>query len=92
VNDVLMGKLLESATLAQQAANNAKEQFASSPDLQSEIMNAIIEALDAHLAMSSQALNAEAVRAGIKDILLNHTRLWETLRARAGAGAGASGG
>jgi type I restriction enzyme R subunit len=87
VNDVLMGKLLESATLAQQAANNTKEQFASSPDLQSEIMNAIIEALDAHMAMSSQALNSEAVRAGIKDILLNHTRLWETLRARAGVGS-----
>src|SRR5687768_16334668 len=33
VNNVLMGKLLESETLKQQATNNTKEQFANSPDL-----------------------------------------------------------
>ena len=86
VNNVLMGKLLESATLAQQAANNTKEQFANSPDLQSEMMNAIIGALDAHMAMSTQALNSEIVREGIKDILLNHAHLWETLRSKVGTG------
>lgn len=83
VNDVLKGKLLESATLAAQAANNTKEQFARSPDLQGELMNAIIGALDAHTLMSTQALNSELVRAGIKDILLNHAGLWEELRERA---------
>ena len=83
VNNVLLGKLLESTTLAQQAANNTKEQFANSPDLQNEIMNAIIDALDAHTLMSTQALNSETVRGGIKDILLNHAQLWEALRARA---------
>lgn len=83
VNDVLLGKLLESTTLAQQAANNTKEQFANSPDLHSEMMNAIIAALDAHMLMSTQALNSEVVRAGIKDILLNHAGLWEALRSRA---------
>jgi type I restriction enzyme R subunit len=83
VNNVLMGKLLESTTLAQQAASNTKEQFANSPDLQSEMMNAIIGALDAHMLMSTQALNSEVVRAGIKDILLNHAQLWENLRAKA---------
>lgn len=83
VNNVLMGKLLESTTLAQQAASNTKEQFANSPDLQHEMMNAIIGALDAHTLMSTQALNSEVVRAGIKDILLNHARLWETLRSKA---------
>ena len=46
-------------------------------------MNAIIGALDAHTAMSTQALNSEVVRGGIKDILLNHARLWEELRSRA---------
>jgi len=86
VNNVLMGKLLESTTLVQQAANNTKEQFASSPDLRSEIDNAIMGALDAHTLMSTQALKSEAVRDGIMDILLNHARLWEALRARAGAG------
>ncbi|MFL5355405.1 hypothetical protein [Archangium sp.] len=83
VNNVLMGKLLESATLIQQAASNTKEQFASSPDLRQEILNAIIEALDAHTVMSKQALDSEAVQSGIKDILLNHARLWEALRSRA---------
>jgi hypothetical protein len=83
VNNVLFGKLLESTKLAQQDANNTKEQFASSPDLQSEIMNAIMDALDAHTLMSTQALGSEAVRLGIKDILLNHTSLWESLRAKA---------
>ena len=48
VNDVLKGKLLESETLQQQAANNTKEQFASSPDLNRELLNAIMGALDAH--------------------------------------------
>ena len=82
VNDVLKGKLLESMTLIQQAGNNTKEQFANSPDLQSEIMSAIIAALDAHTAMSTQALNSEAVRAGIKDILLTNAGLWESLQAK----------
>ncbi|WP_434301202.1 type I restriction endonuclease subunit R [Corallococcus exiguus] len=82
VNNVLLGKLLESTTLAQQAANNSKEQFANSPDLQEEIMSAIIAALDAHSLMSKQALDSKAVRDGLKDILLNHSMLWEALRAR----------
>jgi len=85
-NNVLMGKLLESTTLAQQAASNTKEQLANSPDLQSEMMNAIIGALDAPMLMSSQALSSELVRAGIKDILPNHAGLWQTLRSRGGAG------
>jgi type I restriction enzyme, R subunit len=83
VNNVLLGKLLESTKLAQQAANNTKEQFAASPDLQQELMNAIIDALDAHNTMSTQALNSERVRTGIKDILLNYANLWESLRERA---------
>ncbi len=39
-------------------------------------------ALDAHTAMSTQALNSEAVQSGIKDILLNHAGLYEGLRER----------
>ncbi len=80
VNHVLKGKLLESVTLRQQAANNTKEQFANSPDLKTELLNAIMEALDAHNAMSTQALNSAAVQDGLKDILLNHSKLYETLR------------
>lgn len=80
VNDVLKGKLLESETLIQQANNNTKEQFANSPDLKTELMNAIIGALDAHTAMSTQALQSESVRNGLKDVLLNHAGLYESLR------------
>jgi type I restriction enzyme R subunit len=83
VNHVLKGKLLESETLRQQAANNTKEQFANSPDLKTELLNAIMGALDAHTSMSTQALNSEAVQRGIKDILLNNAGLYETLRANA---------
>ena len=50
--------------------------------LPSELMNAIMSALEAHTAMSTQALSPEVVRRGIKDILLDHVGLWETLRAR----------
>jgi type I restriction enzyme R subunit len=82
VNNVIKGKLLESPTLQQQAANNTKEQFANSPDLKTELLNAIMSALDAHTAMSTQALNSPTVQDGMKDILLNHAGLWETLRAR----------
>src|SRR5205823_2310038 len=80
VNNVIKGKLLESETLKQQAANNTKEQFANSPDLKTELMNAIIGALDAHTAMSTQALGSEAVRSGLKDVLLGPAELYETLR------------
>jgi len=80
VNNVIKGKLLESETLRQQATNNTKEQFANSPDLKTELLNAIMGALDAHNLMSSQALNSPAIQGGLKDILLNHSGLYETLR------------
>ena len=81
VNNVIKGKLLESETLRQQAANNTKEQFNSSPDLDTELDNAIIDAHDAHALMSAQALNSKAVRTSMKEILLNIAGLYEALRA-----------
>ncbi len=83
VNHVIKGKLLESETLRQLATNNTKEQFANSPDLKTELLNAIMGALDAHTSMSTQALNSETVQRGIKDILLNNAGLYETLRVKA---------
>jgi type I restriction enzyme R subunit len=80
VNDVLKGKLLESETLRQQASSNTKEQFASSPDLKTELVRAIMDALDAHTSMSSQALASEKVQLGLKDVLLQHAGLYEALR------------
>jgi type I restriction enzyme, R subunit len=46
-------------------------------------MNAIIGALEAHTAMSTQALGSETVRSGIKDVLLGPARLYESLREQA---------
>ena len=80
VNNVIKGKLLESTTLRQQAANNTKEQFANSPDLNSALVNAIMDALEAHTAMSTQALESEAVREGLKAVLLGPAQLYEALR------------
>jgi len=86
VNGVLKGKLLENETLVRQAASNSKEQFANSPDLGRALMDAIIDAFEAHQSMSSQALGSERVRDGLKDILLGPAQLYEALRARSGGG------
>ncbi|OIP15334.1 MAG: type I restriction endonuclease subunit R [Comamonadaceae bacterium CG2_30_59_20] len=83
VNGTILGKVADSKTLQQQAANNTKEQFANSPDLHTELQNAIIESYDAHTAMSTKALNSPIVLRGILDVLMNHAGLYETLRGRA---------
>jgi len=80
VNGAIMGKMLESQTLRQQAANNTREQFATSPDLGQELDNAIIEALDAHSSMSTKALNSAEVKKGMLRFLLEYGKLWERLR------------
>jgi type I restriction enzyme, R subunit len=82
VNNVIKGKLLESEVLVQQASNNTKEQFANSPDLKTEIMNAFIDVYAAHSVMSKQALDSEKVRSGLKDVLLGPAQLYEALRAK----------
>lgn len=84
VNGVLKGKLLENQTLVQQAASNSKEQFANSPDLKDALLHAIMDALEAHNTMSTQALGSEGVRDGLRDILLGPGQLYEGLRERSG--------
>lgn len=79
----IRGKLLENKTLAQQATSNLKEQFANSPALSTALMDAIIAVLDAHGAMSRQALDSAAVQAGLKEVLMGPGRLYETLRDQA---------
>jgi len=80
VNDVIKGKMLESDLLRKQAANNTKEQFANSPDLNKALLDAIMDTLDAHTTMSTQALESETVREGLKSVLLGPARLYEALR------------
>lgn len=79
----IRGKLLENKTLAQQAASNLKEQFANSPALGTALMDAIIAALDAHGAMSKQALDSASVQAGLKEVLMGPGQLYEALRDQA---------
>ncbi|HMZ02870.1 MAG TPA: type I restriction endonuclease subunit R, partial [Burkholderiaceae bacterium] len=89
VNGVLKGKLLENETLVRQAMSNAKERFGQSPDLDEAINEAIMDAMEAHTAMSTQALASQRIRETLKDILLGPAQLHEALRARAQArGAG----
>jgi len=73
-------KMRESDVLIKQAENNSKEQFANSPDLDNEMLNAIMEALDAHNELSRRALDSEEVRRQLKAILLGPAQLYEALR------------
>lgn len=66
----------------QQAANNTKEQFASSPDLDTRILDAAMDALSAFSSMSKQALESTKIRADIKAILLGPVGLYEALRGK----------
>lgn len=80
----LRDKMLESETLITQAANNTGAQFANSPTITGELMNAIIEAFEAHASLSKQALDSQKVRDGLKEVLLGPAQLYEALRAKAG--------
>ena len=80
VNGNVRGKLLQSEILVEQASSNTKGQFANSPDLARELMNAIMDADSSFGAMSKQALASERVRQGMMDILLNYGGLYEALR------------
>lgn len=82
VNQVLKGKLLESDELIQQARNNTKAQFANSPTLGQELVDAIMDALAAHSSLSKQALGSKRIQDGLKDTLLGPGQLYEALRAR----------
>ncbi|MCA0374894.1 MAG: DEAD/DEAH box helicase family protein [Gemmatimonadetes bacterium] len=83
VTRVIKGKLLESPVLRQQAQSNSKEQFAASPDLPKANQEAIMAALDAHTAMSTQALNSPAIQKAMLEILLKFGGLYEELRGEA---------
>lgn len=80
----LRDKMLESEALITQAANNTGAQFANSPTITGELMNAIIEAFEAHASLSKQALDSQKVRDGLKEVLLGPAQLYEALRAKAG--------
>lgn len=82
VNNVIKGKLLESEILITQACNNSKEQFAASPDLNSAMQDAVMDALDAHQSMSKQVLESVEKQKRMMDILLGPGGLYEALQQR----------
>jgi type I restriction enzyme R subunit len=82
VNGVLKGKLAENERLVEQSVVNSKAQFANSPDLRAALMDAIIDAEEAHAAMSTEAINSERLREGLLDFLLGPGQLYELLRAK----------
>jgi len=84
VNDVIIGKMMESARLVEQAVNNTKEQFDNSPDLLRVLIDAAMDAEAAHALMSRQTLQSAATQRDLLTIALREG-LWERLRAKASA-------
>ncbi|MEE3501303.1 type I restriction endonuclease [Acidiphilium acidophilum] len=80
VNDIIKGRLLDCEILIQQAVNNTKEQFANSPDLDSLILDAVMDALSSFSSMSKQALESAKIRLELKEILLGPAKLYEELK------------
>jgi len=85
LNGVLMGHMLGSEDLQTQAMANTKAQFAASPTIRDEFLDAVIESEDQFASMSQQVLSSEALREKLLDILLGPGNLYEALRERAQA-------
>ena len=83
VNGAIMGHMLASEDLQTQAMANTKAQFAASPTIRDELLDAAIETEDQFAAMSHQVLSSEALREKLLDILLGPGNLYEALRERA---------
>ena len=66
----IKGKLLESETLAQQAARNSKEQFALG-DFQQVLMDNVIEGIDRYQAMAGQVMGNPRVQKAFGEIMLD---------------------
>ena len=63
------GKLLENETLAEQAANNTKEQFAMG-DYPKVFVETVVDALESYQSMVEQVLAKDATREGFERLVL----------------------
>jgi type I restriction enzyme R subunit len=70
VSNVVFTKMLESEALQVQAENNTAQQFSASPDLLTELQDAVMASHDAHQTMSSQLLNDPEKMKDVLSILL----------------------
>lgn len=80
----LRNHMAASDELRVQAANNTSAQFANSPTLRRELMDAAMDSDSAFSTMSRQVLNSETVREELLKILLGPGRLYEVLRGEVG--------
>ncbi len=87
VNDVIIGKMMESAQLVEQAVNNTQAQFDNSPDLLRVLIDAAMDAEAAHALMSRQTLQSAATQRDLLTIALREGKLWQRLRAKAAGAA-----
>ena len=83
VNKVLIGKMMESGRLVEQAQNNSREQFNNSPDLLKILLDAAMDAESAHTLMSRQTPGSAGMQRDLLSIIVHQGRLWERLRAKA---------
>lgn len=73
-------KLAESEKLREQAKANTKDQFANSPDLQEEGLNATIELMEAHEKMGKQMLNDSSLLRAVIAAIVKQGGLWEGMQ------------
>ena len=83
VNGFILKHLAASEELQAQAANNTPAQFANSPTLRQELVNAAMDSDAAFNAMSQQVLASENLREELLKILLGPGQLYDALRAQA---------
>ncbi len=76
----ISGKLREDKILQQQAQNNEKGQFGSSPTLKNSTESAVMEALATHAEMSKQVLSSSEKLNGLIAALMGPGRLYEQLQ------------
>lgn len=80
VTGFLRNHMAASDELRMQAENNTAAQFANSPTLRKELMEAAMDSDAAFNSMSRQVLNSEAIREELLKILLGPGKLYEMLR------------
>jgi type I restriction enzyme R subunit len=80
VNGFLRSQMLASEDLQNQARNNSRAQFDNSPTLRQQLLDAVLDSESSFGSMSRQALDSEAIREGLLQILLGPGQLYQALR------------
>jgi type I restriction enzyme R subunit len=80
-------KVAAQPDLQAQAQANTEAQFLASPSLKPAVTNALIDTMDAHQALSHEALNSQAIQEDLLAMYLRHG-LYNRLRAAGGSTPG----